>query len=496
MTGWRAPQRPARSRRPDGGRACPDDDHLPDALALAALDAGGVEAGLMAVLRLVGERAGWSAGTAWLPDRDGPLRLGAAGGAHGFADPAAFAAEVLAGQRPLSRARDDRAEHGLPITSLGQPVAALLFTAPAAAAGPGALPALVEAVRRLGPLLQGRIAAAAQARTEARLRGVLDAAPDAMLVVDRGGRVVYANAQAERLFATPRAVLVGAPVDALVPAPVRAGHAEHLARLFGAPAARPMGGGPDLVAIAADGREIPVEISLAPHESDDGLLFSAAIRDVSERRRAEQELRASLREKELLLREIHHRVKNNLQLVSSLLSLQARELGSSELQSVVEKTQHRIAAISMIHDALDRGDADLAGYLGRLVRNLVAAHAGATDQKIDLGLELEPVRVAVDQAIPCGLIANELVDNSLTHGLAGRARGALAVGLRRSGDEVELTVGDDGPGFPAGIDPERDGRLGLELVRTLARQLSGALTFAGARASLRFRPARPPRRDR
>ena len=158
--------------------------------------------------------------------------------------------------------------------------------------------------------------------SERRFRSLLESAPDAMVIVDAHGTIQLVNAQAERLFGYTRAEMLGQPVELLIPARSRRRHVAQRADYAAEPLARAMGVGRQLTGRRKDGSEFPVEISLSPLETSGGTLVSSAIRDITASVAAKRQLESSLVEKELLLSEIHHRVKNNLQVVSSLLNLQ------------------------------------------------------------------------------------------------------------------------------------------------------------------------------
>src|SRR5579863_8670233 len=160
-------------------------------------------------------------------------------------------------------------------------------------------------------------------RSEERLRRVVEAAPNALVMINAGGKIEMVNAQAERVFGYSRSEILGQPVEMLVPERFRGGHPDLRASFFADPGTRPMGAGRDLFGLRKDGSEFPVEIGLNPIETEEGTMVLSAIVDISDRKQKEAGIRAALQEKDVLLGEIHHRVKNNLQIVCSLLDLQS-----------------------------------------------------------------------------------------------------------------------------------------------------------------------------
>ena len=213
------------------------------------------------------------------------------------------------------------------------------------------------------------------------------------------------------------------------------------------------------------------------------------IRDMTAEKIRERELRDSLDEKEVLLKEVHHRVKNNLQIISSLLFLQKDAMSDPVLQGALEESRNRIASMALIHEELYRsGDlarVDIKEYLERLAPKVVNALRGA--KSVGFALALGDCRVSVDKAIPIGLIVNELLTNAVKHGLADRDAGSIRVRLERDGGLAHITVEDDGTGLPSGFHPDATRTLGMQLVVQLTRQLRGTLSFGSSGEGAFFR---------
>lgn len=200
-------------------------------------------------------------------------------------------------------------------------------------------------------------------------------------------------------------------------------------------------------------------------------------------KRERDRLSASLAEKEVLLKEVHHRVKNNLQVIASLLRLQANALGDETLAAALRSSQNRVESMALIHEQLyateDLRDVDLAQHAAMLVNNLLYAF-GFDDGRVAAKLEITPLPLGVDRAIPAGLILNELISNSLEHAFPEGRRGSISVQGGLAEGRIELTVRDDGIGLPPNFDLKHLKSLGLEIVNILLRQLKGELRIESA----------------
>jgi len=200
--------------------------------------------------------------------------------------------------------------------------------------------------------------------------------------------------------------------------------------------------------------------------------------DITERKEIDNQIREALKEKEILLQEVHHRVKNNLQVISSMLNLQRRFVDDPKMLEVLEESQNRISTMSFIHESLyrntDFSSIGFSDYLERLTQNLIHSYSNVSS-RVELVSQLDDVHINLKQAIPCGLIVNELVSNCLKYAFKGRETGKILLRVERKGDELEIEVADNGVGLPDNFDFETNESLGVYLVQALTDQLDGKL---------------------
>lgn len=222
--------------------------------------------------------------------------------------------------------------------------------------------------------------------------------------------------------------------------------------------------------------------------------YLALIEEVAEHKLAEEKIAASLREKEILVSEIHHRVKNNLQVISSMLSLQVDSENDKGTVEALEESRRRIKVMARIHENLHSAEnlssINARDYLHTVV-NDTKESSGIEAHNIAIKLDVDDIVFEVDHAVACGQIASELMSNVLKHAFTNGQRGNVEVSLRRTGEgRIELIVADDGKGLPEGFDPQHTSTLGLKLVHGLTMQLQGDVDIdgsAGTRVQVTFK---------
>jgi PAS domain S-box-containing protein len=317
-----------------------------------------------------------------------------------------------------------------------------------------------------------------------RLASLVEQSDDAILGLSPAGVVESWNAAASSLFGYERAEAIGmdcrrlvAPDDLdrwdAVRTAVRTG--EHLRHY-------------ELRHRRHDGSEFDGAVATAPirdiHQRIIGIV--KVIRDITPQKEIEEQLRSSLEEKEVLLREIHHRVKNNLQVVASLLNIQSYSQRSEEGRKALVESQSRIYSMALVHQLLyqsaDLAQIDLSEYLSKLVQQLVTMYA--IDAGIKLHVSSPALRVDIDRAVPCGLIVNELVTNALIHACPDGRGGNISVTLEQVDGNVRLAVADDGIGMNEPVNIEALGSFGLQIANTLSQQLDGSMTIEHERGTV------------
>jgi len=228
----------------------------------------------------------------------------------------------------------------------------------------------------------------------------------------------------------------------------------------------------------ADGRNIAVEFVSNVYMVNSQKVIQCNIRDITERKKMTEQIEASLAEKEVLLKEIHHRVKNNMQVISSLLFMQERLVKDDKTREILRDSQNRIKSMALVHEKLyqsvDLVRIDYAEYLQKISRHLFESyHIDSTI--IRLQISSETVFLDIDKAVPCSLILNELISNSLKHAFPQGRKGIITIDLQIKAGTYILKYSDDGIGIPDGITVDETKSLGMHLINGLVKQLNGSI---------------------
>lgn len=318
--------------------------------------------------------------------------------------------------------------------------------------------------------------------SEERLRSFMDASTQSFTVWDSELNLVTINKAALRFFPaeTREEDLLGKNMLEITPGVKESGRYDRYLQVIES--------GEPLLMDDVVPHPMFGEVNLSVRVFKVGAGLGMVIADLTERVRAEDQLKAALREKEVLLKEVHHRVKNNLQVIASLLSLQAGTIKDEKAQAAFQESQHRVRSMAAIHERLyqspDLAHLEMEGYIRQLVADLWMTHA---PPGIACRIDAAGVTLDMDTAVPCGLILNELVSNALTHafppeletksrpGQEPALKKEIRITMRSEQDAIVLTVSDNGIGLPADLDLDNLDSLGLELVRLLTRQIGGVL---------------------
>jgi PAS domain S-box-containing protein len=210
--------------------------------------------------------------------------------------------------------------------------------------------------------------------------------------------------------------------------------------------------------------------------------------DITEKKHADEKIRQSLQEKEVLLKEVHHRVKNNLQVISSILNLQSSYVKDAGTLNILKESQNRIKSMAFIHESLyqtkDFSSINFSEYVINLSQNLIHSYSNFAHE-INLKLDIQNVFLNLDLAIPCGLIINEIVSNALKYAFVDNKEGdEIVIEMSIEGENLKLIIGDNGVGLPSAIDYRNTESLGLQLVVTLVDQLNGSIELESTKGAM------------
>ncbi len=335
-----------------------------------------------------------------------------------------------------------------------------------------------------------KIAEQQAAELQAQITSILEFSPNLITLIDREGRYLLAGPRAAAAIGLAETSLVGKSFRELMPAAMADVFAERIARMNAHPEPFEV---EDIIPTPAGDRIFQTQLFPVTDARGNHVATGGIARDVTDARKALAAVQSALAEREVLLREIHHRVKNNLQTISSLLNLQARALSDPALRAPFEDSKRRIMSMSLIHDQLYRHDdlarIDFAHYVDDLIKlQRTTLGPGLSRIATEIDIRIPPVGIAV--AVPCGLIINELFANACKHAFPLGRAGTVRLSMTAEGDRWQLLVTDDGVGAPAFSAAGGVGGLGLQLIKALVKQLNGTMEESagerGRRTVIRF----------
>lgn len=309
--------------------------------------------------------------------------------------------------------------------------------------------------------------------SEKKYRAYTELSFDAIFEIALDGTIIECNARACSLFGYTRDELLGMNTKQLTPEAYRSSLPDKIT--------------PDIttgsnvlqrVYQRKDGTTFTTEINTKLYHHDEKNHLIAYVRDISDQIEYQNQIKQSLKEKNTLLAEVHHRVKNNLAVISGLLEMQAFNAENKQIIDELRESQSRIQSIATVHETLYQSesfsDIALHSYIDELVGYISDTYSRAA-VSINIEKKIDPVSLTVKQAVPCGLLLNELITNAYKHAFPGLARGTITICLSQDGDRIVLSIADDGVGLPDNFDIASSSSLGMTLISTLVQQLNGNL---------------------
>lgn len=285
---------------------------------------------------------------------------------------------------------------------------------------------------------------------------IVENSPESIFIVNKTGKVYYANHQALKYFGWVKSEIIGENIGM----PIKPNITE------------------EIQTIDANGNLKTAEIRTAKTYWEDEECILISIRDITKIKEYEKSLKKALKEKDTLLLELHHRVKNNLQVIISLINLQEKQF-QKEDRKLLKEITNRIRAIARVHEKIyqskDLTSINLKDYLKDIISELKATYKLP---KIKFNCQIQDIKLNINQAIPCGLIINEALTNSMKHAFPDK-KGTITIKAYKSGDSLNLIIADDGVGFPEGFKPEECEGMGMRIIYTLTRQLDGEIKIKG-----------------
>jgi len=324
-------------------------------------------------------------------------------------------------------------------------------------------------------------------KSEEKFRSVADSAVDGIITTDKHGGIVLFNSSLKRIFGYDLDEIKGQNVTMLMPDRYKKDF-ENKLQNFNSTGTHELNGKTfESIGLKKNGAEFPFEISVATWGSKNDPYTTSIIRDVTDRKITEQKLQKSIKEKEMLLKEIHHRVKNNLMIISSLLNLQSTYIKDENSKTIFMESQNRARSMALIHERLyqstDLKNIDFGDYVKTLATDLYNTYV-MDRNLIRMNIETDRLNLDIDTSIPLGLILNELVTNSLKHAFSPGQNGNIDVIFKKQDPNYILEVKDNGKGLPKDMDYKSTGSLGLSLITSLSDQIDANLEYVSHSGTL------------
>jgi PAS domain S-box-containing protein len=317
--------------------------------------------------------------------------------------------------------------------------------------------------------------------SEEKYRSLVEQTSDLVFQIARDGRITYINPNVETILGyTPGDVVGKKPTEFMLGSDL----GSFLSLYHKTITDKGPVIGVELTFLDSMKRPHIFEINGTPHfdKENEVISFSGIARDITDRKALQDEIAASLKEKEILLKEIHHRVKNNMQVISSLLNLQVKLVKDEKSRDAIKESQNRVMSIALVHEKLYQSKSlariNFREYIKKMSENLFDSYNMRSD-RIQLEINADDIILPINKAIPISLIINEMLSNSLKYAFPDNRTGKIEIRFRKEGDRHTLVVRDDGIGLPAGFSLNKTDTLGLQLVSSLVGQLLGTLSFSG-----------------
>ncbi len=315
-------------------------------------------------------------------------------------------------------------------------------------------------------------------QSEQKYRILTESSPDAIFIVDATHKVLYANMFASTLLGEGMRDIIGHGRGSPVSDPGQSGRPDFITQVV---ATGQIARREDRLT-SRSGKTIWLDSTFMPLYNEDGAAYAVlgVSHDITDRKVMETQIESSLREKEYLLKEIHHRVKNNLQVISSLLSMQARKTSDPKVKDTLSDSQNRVKSIALVHEKLYQSKSldriEYGDYLSKFITYLFESF-NVNPAQVRWTVAAKDVYVNIDQAVPCSLIINEMITNSIKYAFPLGRKGEITVSFTADNSNYVLDYRDNGVGVPPGANLERSGSLGMQLINGLTRQLDGNLTI-------------------